>query len=442
MASASASSTSLPMSVAKMMPVGACAKAAGERATTRLKTMIAILIDSFSGGGHASREKYTRIAAAEKRSSQCHPECSIEFRFRDTMRSRRTPTRCNDDCEGDLWPAPKSGCPADRVVIGVLRLRSASPSEAATTLRMTKRAAGPLFFPGYCVIAGAGLNLIILLVGLDLHLAECTVQGGVGGSVADVVLAAQFTRDLVEGVFQFLHLVTDVDDAATGLGCQLLHLAIAGVSATAEAVEAAVCDQQHIADRVRLLRGLDRIGDLVFAALVLTVSEQDHGLASHFLGQFIVGCQIDGVVEHSAFGIGTARQGSAALPGQAAATGRRSIDACAVEGGAQQAGRVGEILQQVGFDIETDHKRQIFGAQDLIQEIGPDFLLHLQNLSLAAAGIDQNSQGQGKVRFGGEILDCLRAAVLADLEVVLGQIGNQPAFFVFDIEKELHNVDI
>ena len=155
-----------------------------------------------------------------------------------------------------------------------------------------------------------------------------------------------------------------------------------------------------------------------------------------------MGRQIDGVVEHRTFGIRTARQGSAALTGQAAATGRRSINARAIEGCPQQARRVGEVLQQVGIDIEADHERQVLGAQDLIQKIGPDFLLHLEHLPLAAAGIDQNAQGQGEVGFGGEILDGLRVAVLVDLEVVPGQIGNQPAFLIFDIEEELDNIDI
>ena len=71
-------------------------------------------------------------------------------------------------------------------------------------------------------------------------------------------------------------------------------------------------------------------------------------------------------------------------------------------------GRVGEILQQVGFDIEADDKRQVLGAQNLAQEIGADFLLHLQNPLLAAAGIDQNAQGQRQIGFGGEILDGLQ----------------------------------
>ena len=33
-------------------------------------------------------------------------------------------------------------------------------------------------------------------------------------------------------------------------------------------------------------------------------------------------------------------------------------------------------------------------------------------------------------------------AVFEDLEIALGQVGNQPAFLVFDVEKELDNVDV
>jgi hypothetical protein len=43
-----------------MMPVEVCAKAAGEKATTRLKTSIAILIDVLPPAAvNPSREKYT-----------------------------------------------------------------------------------------------------------------------------------------------------------------------------------------------------------------------------------------------------------------------------------------------------------------------------------------------------------------------------------------------
>ena len=81
---------------------------------------------------------------------------------------------------------------------------------------------------------------------------------------------------------------------------KLLHFAIAGVSP--KAVKAAIGDQQHIADGIRLLCRLDRVVDLELTALVFSVGEQDHGLASYFFRELIVGGQIDRVVEHRPFG--------------------------------------------------------------------------------------------------------------------------------------------
>ena len=71
--------------------------------------------------------------------------------------------------------------------------------------------------------------------------AEGAVDFGVGGGVAGEVLGAELVLDLVEGVFELFAVVADVDDAAAGVGGQLLHVAGAGVGevdAEASAVEA------------------------------------------------------------------------------------------------------------------------------------------------------------------------------------------------------------
>ena len=135
--------------------------------------------------------------------------------------------------------------------------------------------------------------------------------------------------------FSLSDLVAYINDAAAGLRRELLHFAIAGVST--ETVKAAIGDQQHVADGIGLLRGFDRIIDLELAALIFSVGEQDHGFASDFLGELIVGGEIDRVVEYRSLGIGTARQRSSTCSGKTAATGRRRVDAGAVEGLAQAA---------------------------------------------------------------------------------------------------------
>src|SRR5215469_16830965 len=67
-----------------------------------------------------------------------------------------------------------------------------------------------------CVVPGSGLDFVVLF-GLNLQLAIAPVLGSVGGCVSDVVLAAQFGGNLVEGFSQLVEFVADVDDAAAGL---------------------------------------------------------------------------------------------------------------------------------------------------------------------------------------------------------------------------------
>ena len=49
---------------------------------------------------------------------------------------------------------------------------------------------------------------------------------------------------------------------------------------------------------------------------------------------------------------------------------------------------------------------------------------------------------RGRSDSAAKYLMVCRLAVFEKLEIVLGQAGNQPAFLVFDVEKELHHVDV
>ena len=80
---------------------------------------------------------------------------------------------------------------------------------------------------------------------------------------------------------------------------KFLHFAVTGISA--ESVEAAVGDQQHVADGIRLLCGFNGFRDLELAALIFPVRQQDHGLAPNFFRQLVVRGQVDRIVEHGAF---------------------------------------------------------------------------------------------------------------------------------------------
>ena len=46
-----------------------------------------------------------------------------------------------------------------------------------------------------------------------------------------------------------------------------------------------------------------------------------------------------------------------------------------------------------------------------------------------------------QARFRGKVLDGLRLAIFEDLKAVLGQIGDEAAFLIFHVEKELDHIN-
>ena len=71
-----------------------------------------------------------------------------------------------------------------------------------------------------------------------------------------------------------------------------------------------------------------------------------------------------------------------------------------------------------------------------------NFLFHFEHAQLAIAGIDENAEGQRQIGFGLEIFDGLGLAVLGDVKVVFGEVGDQRAMLVFDVEEELDDLDV
>ena len=69
-------------------------------------------------------------------------------------------------------------------------------------------------------------------------------------------------------------------------------------------------------------------------------------------------------------------------------------------------------------------------------------MLQRKDILLAAAGIEQDSQGQRLVGLGGEILDLLRHLVFEDVEVILGEMRDQRAMLVVHGEVKAHQVDV
>src|SRR5262249_21656058 len=151
--------------------------------------------------------------------------------------------------------------------------------------------------------------------------------------------------------------------------------------------------------------------------------------------------EVDGIIEHSAFGRADSRDSAATEAGDALSTTTRGVDASGVQGVFQQLHGAGEILQQFGLHVEAEHKCQVLLAQNLTEEFASDLFLHIEDIGLTAAGVDQDAEGQRKVRFCSKILNRLRLSVFEDLKIVLGQIGDQSALLVLHVEKELNHVD-
>ena len=153
--------------------------------------------------------------------------------------------------------------------------------------------------------------------------------------------------------------------------------------------------------------------------------------------------QVDGVIEQRALGIADRGNRPAAQPGRArrpvAAGG---IDLRLVHGPGQQAGAVGEVLQQVDVHIERQQERLVLGLEHPLQELAAGLLFQRKHALLAARGIQQNAQRQGQIVLGNEALPGLRLLVFGDRAVVLVEVGNEVAVLVLDGKKHVHQVDL
>jgi len=188
------------------------------------------------------------------------------------------------------------------------------------------------------VVTATGLDLVALL-GAQLELAEGAVLNAVGRGIAEVVLAAEFASDLVEGFFELVELVADFDDAAAGFVGEFLHFGIARVADPA--IETAIGDEEDIDDGVGFLGSFNCVLVTELAAVVFAVGQDDHGLAANLVGELVVGGQVDRVVEQRAAGI--AGRNWAATQARERAASAAGIDFGFVEGGFEAMDVVGEV---------------------------------------------------------------------------------------------------
>jgi hypothetical protein len=201
---------------------------------------------------------------------------------------------------------------------------------------------------GEGVVAFAGLDLLAGLAG-DVESAEGAVDFEVGGGEAGEVLGAKLVLDLVEGFLKLFAVVAYVDDAASGVGGEFLHVALAGVgevdAEASAAVEASVGEEDDVDDGVGFLSGFGGGLEGLLGALVAAVGEQDENLASGFLSELVVGGEVDGVEEESASG--------GAVAGDRAGAGA-GVDLGGVHGASDLAGAVGVVGEFVDVDVEGD----------------------------------------------------------------------------------------
>src|SRR5262249_39723523 len=155
-------------------------------------------------------------------------------------------------------------------------------------------------------------------------------------------LAAQLFRDLVKRFLQLLELVSNLDDSPASLARQLLHFGVARIPS--EPVEATIRYQQHVTDRVRFLRGLDRILDSQLAPLVLAVREQDHRLPPDLVRKLVVRREVYRIVEQRPPRVAGRNRTSTNAWRPSAET---RIDARLIQSCLQQVHIVCEVLQQI-----------------------------------------------------------------------------------------------
>src|SRR5712692_5008922 len=120
----------------------------------------------------------------------------------------------------------------------------------------------------------------------------------------------------------------------------------------------------------------------------------------------------------------------------------RRVDAGTLDGALQLRLVRGEIREQVHVEVEGDDHGQVFGAQEALEEARGDLLFGGQHALLAAAGVNQQAQGDGQGGLAREESDLLFLAVLEDAEIVLGEVRNNALVFVAHGDEQVDQLDL
>ena len=302
--------------------------------------------------------------------------------------------------------------------------------------------------------------------------------GRLVGRVADTVLVAQVLFDagkhFVDG-----HVTADFEETAAGLARDLLHdfLAVGAIhvwaahsaaatphARSAEAAEigqagVGVGEKDRVDQCVRALRRFDRSIERLAAAVVLAVAQQDEGLAAGLFPHDVVGPEEYRVIQRGASaapalaapGISTAGIPAARISASTAALPASRITAALALLTRLQLGQrflekvtgAGKVLQQLDLEIEVDHEGAVLiRPQHLAQKAFARVSLVGEYAPRAAAGIDQQSDGQRQVALLREVLDGLRAALLIEQEVVASQILDDLVLLVADGGEQVDHLHV
>ncbi len=174
-------------------------------------------------------------------------------------------------------------------------------------------------------------------------------------------------------------------------------------------------------------------------ALVAAVGEDHEDFAAGLDLKLVVSGEVDGVVEQGAAGIAGGH--GAAANSRNSSRGAGGVDGGLVDGAGELAGTAGVVGEKVYVDVEGDEEGLVLGGEDLFEEARAGLLLEGKDVLLAAAGIEQNADGEGEIFLLGEVFDGLRIVVLVDLAVFLAEAGDV-AVLVADGEIGVDEVDV
>ena len=172
--------------------------------------------------------------------------------------------------------------------------------------------------------------------------------------------------------------------------------------------------------------------EVLLGALIAAVGEHDEDFAAGLLAELVVGGEIDGVVEQRSAG------GAVAGDGAGAGTG---VDLGGVDGSFDLARIVGVVGEEVDVNVEGDEEGFVLGGEDVFEELGAGGLFEGKDVLLAAAGVEEDADGEGEIFLLGEVLGFLEGLVLVDAAVVFVEVGDVAAL-VADGEVDVDEIDV